>query len=151
MIITLRSALPSDEKDLSLLYTESRRETFTWCDPSIFQEEDYSRETKGEIVDVACDRGKIVGFVSVWELDDFIHHLYVHRDYQRQGVGSLLLARALRHCKSGKARLKCLIRNKPARAFYLKEGWMIVENGRDSLGEFHLMELKTGTASAYLF
>lgn len=75
VIITLRSALPSDEKDLSLLYTESRRETFTWCDPAIFHEEDYCRETKGEIVDVACDRGRIVGFVSVWELDDFIHHL----------------------------------------------------------------------------
>lgn len=74
-----------------------------------------------------------------------------NRDYQRQGVGSLLLARALRHCKSGRARLKCLTRNKQARAFYLKEGWMTVETGRDSLGEFHLMELKTGTASAYLF
>lgn len=151
MIITLRSALPSDEKDLSLLYTDSRRGTFTWCDPSIFREKDFGRETKGEIVVVACDRGRIVGFVSVWELDDFIHHLHVHRDYQRQGVGSLLLARALRHCKSGRARLKCLVLNKPARAFYLKQGWMVVGSGRDTLGEFHLMELETGKESACLF
>lgn len=151
MIITLRAALPSDEKDLAALYTKSRRETFTWCDPAQFQDEDWAKDTKGEVVSVACDRAKVVGFVAVAEPEDFIHHLYIRRDYQRQGVGSLLLARGLRQCKGGKARLKCLILNKPARAFYLKEGWMIVENGRDALGEFHLMEIKTGSSSSYLF
>ena len=55
-----------------------------------------------------------------------IEHLYVQPAHQRRGVGAALLARA-RAVSPGGLSLWCFVRNRPARAFYAREGFIEVE------------------------
>ncbi|MBT0963959.1 GNAT family N-acetyltransferase [Denitromonas iodatirespirans] len=77
---------------------------------------------EGEDVHVATLAGAVVGFVSVWVPERFIHHLYVSPAHQGCGVGSALL----RACEARYGRpmsLKCVTRNLRARRFYQQRGW----------------------------
>lgn len=78
--------------------------------------------TEGEVIYVAKLRNQIVGFASVWVPDSFIHHLYVHPDFHRQGIGSELL----NFCGIGHGPLsvKCEISNLTAQHFYRNRGWV---------------------------
>ena len=59
---------------------------------------------------------------------DMINHLYVHPDYQRQGIGVLLLAFARQLSPSG-LQLFTLQINAIARAFYEKNGFEAAKFG----------------------
>ena len=71
--------------------------------------------------------GQIGGFASVFEPASFIHHLYIDPEVQRSGLATLLTNVACQHCASP-PRLKCLIVNHAARAFYRSLGWHESEN-----------------------
>src|SRR6185295_8677621 len=108
---------------LASLFLESRRRTFHWKDPLEFQLADFEKQTTGEVVSVAVDQDeKIIGFVSVFESDRFIHHLFVHPDYQRNEIGRLLLG-SLTRWLPRPYRLKCVAANQRACEFYRKNGW----------------------------
>lgn len=98
----------------------------------------FSQDTDGEamLVAVAGDDDP-VGFLSVWEPDRFIHHLYVSRAARRKGVGSALLG-ALVLPKPW--RLKCLRANGEAAAFYRARGWVEVSSGTGEDGDFAVLE-----------
>ncbi|MCL1030278.1 GNAT family N-acetyltransferase [Serratia sp. arafor3] len=53
--------------------------------------EDFDRSTTGEEIWVAEQDGRLLGFVSIYRAEDFIHHLYVDTQQPPQGVGSALL------------------------------------------------------------
>ena len=38
--------------------------------------------------------------------------------------------------------LKCLMKNELAVNFYKKQGWQVIGNGSDELGEYYLMEYR---------
>ena len=64
----------------------------------------------------------MIGFVSVWLPENFIHHLYVQPEYQGIGAGPGLL----NHVVSSNPdpwKLKCSERNVKDRAFYRCLGW----------------------------
>ncbi|RYD19560.1 MAG: N-acetyltransferase, partial [Verrucomicrobiaceae bacterium] len=94
-----------------------------------------------EIIHVAEDpeSGALLGFISVWSKEHFVHHLYVTPDQQRCGTGSALL-RSLRSWLPLPYRLKCLEENHAALAFYRRHGWAELERGTDTLGDYLLME-----------
>lgn len=92
--------------------------------------EQFFIETDGEVILVAARGTRVVGFVSVFRPDAFIHHLYVARSAQGQGVGRMLLTAGCA-LSSSRASLKCALGNRPARAFYAHLGWSEVEVGDD--------------------
>ena len=122
----------------------TRQQTFTWEHPDKFKIEDYRKSTEGETGFLAEDEeGQIVGFISVWEQDSpaFIHHLFVSKSYQRKGVGKLLM-HSLFSWLPLPYRLKCLAKNQNAIAFYLKNNWIILDNGTSQEGDYFLLELR---------
>lgn len=83
---------------------------------------------EGEEIHVAVLHGAIIGFVSVWPADQFVHHLYVLPEYQRRGAGSALL-RLCEETYGLPLSLKCDTCNEQAQRFYRTKGWLPVEKG----------------------
>lgn len=95
------------------------------------QEVDFATFTasiEGEEVHVAVLGEMVVGFISVWAADRFIHHLYVSPDHQSCGVGTALLD-ACRNIYGLPLTLKCDACNHKARRFYRNKGWQPKETG----------------------
>jgi ribosomal protein S18 acetylase RimI-like enzyme len=99
-----------------------RRKTFSNKPADAFQIGDYQRSVDEDEVWIAQMNGIIVGVVSIYSSDRFIHNLFVHPHYQRQSIGTQLLAVA----EANLARpmtLKVSMHNMPACAFYEKHAW----------------------------
>jgi GNAT superfamily N-acetyltransferase len=120
--------MPQDLPALRDLFMQSRRATFVWEPSSAQALDDFDRQTAGEIQMIALECGTVAGFVSVWEADDFIHHLHVHPAFLRRGIGQGLL-RALPDWPARPYRLKCVSRNTAALAFYAANGFMPIGQG----------------------
>ncbi|WP_342772732.1 GNAT family N-acetyltransferase [Afifella aestuarii] len=76
----------------------------------------------------ALDEGRPVGFVSVWEPGNFIHHLHVDPRETGRGIGRALLS-ALPGWEVARYRLKCVSANAEALAFYRARGFIEVGEG----------------------
>lgn len=136
----IRRATDADPPALAEIFLAARVRAFHWVDPDSFGISDFAAKTEGETIYLAEDGdGCPVGFISVSQLESFVHHLYVDPRHQRQGIGSRLL-RSLDAWLPRPYHLKCLVANHPARAFYRKHGWTEQGRGSDELGEYLLME-----------
>ena len=76
---------------LEAIYREGRAEA-TWLPPAARGNSDFARDTAGEklFVAVGSDNDPL-GFLSVWEPDRFIHHMYVRSESRHRGIGKALL------------------------------------------------------------
>ncbi|TFH89054.1 GNAT family N-acetyltransferase [Vibrio ouci] len=128
---------------ISELYLSSRVSTFSWLDTGDYELSDFSRDTEGERVLVAVEGGEVLGFISIWEPENFIHHLYVSNNHQRQNVGTRLLEKAKSSYRS--LSLKCMVENERAIGFYESKGFMKAQKGADSLGDYYLMKFGAQT------
>jgi len=136
----IRLATAADTVVLQRLFLEVRRATFTWKAPESFTEADFEEQTLGESVWVAEGvSGDILGFISIWEPDAFIHHLFVRPQDQRHGVGRALLEHTRRWLPLPH-RLKCLELNTRALRFYLKEGWTEIGQGGSQESAYRHLE-----------
>lgn len=131
-MIEIREMQSQDLATLSQIYFEVRQAAFDWASPTIFKIEDFEEDVKGELVLVAQLESKVVGFISLWTQDNFIHHLFVLPSYQRAGVGQELLASGLERI-GRPARLKCVVYNLKACQFYERRGWRIEGLTNDGL------------------
>lgn len=132
---------PFQEADRALLrplYLAARQTAFTWQNTQHFRLEDFDRSTLGEEIWVAEQDGKLLGFVSIYRAEDFIHHLYVDPLLPPHGVGSALL-HAAEQTFTSTGSLKCLVKNDKALAFYHKHGWQSLSVGCDGGEEYWLM------------
>ena len=136
-MLNIRPFSKCDLAALREIYLLSRRHAFPWMERS-FNEMDFERDTDGEKIWVAVNEQQPIGFVSVWEPENFIHHLFVHPDFMRRGTGSRLLDECLANI-GRPAALKCVSRNVIARDFYLARGWKIVSEHDDPDGKYLLM------------
>lgn len=108
----------------------------TWLAASANRSLDFTQVTKGERITVAENRaGRIVGVVSVYEVDAFIHHLYVAASTHRQGIGGALLE-SLKPWLACPWRLKCVCANTQALAFYAAHGWVVEEESEGEEGPY---------------
>jgi GNAT superfamily N-acetyltransferase len=86
---------PYEEKDraaLEAIYRKCRSEA-DWLPAAARDRCDFAGDTMGEVLYVAVGAGDdAVGFVSAWEPDGFIHHLYVRDGLKGKGIGTQLLA-----------------------------------------------------------
>jgi GNAT superfamily N-acetyltransferase len=136
----IRKAEARDSAGLARIFVESRLAAFYWQNPARFRLEDFEKETAGEAVFVAEDgNGKLLGFISVWEPERFVHHLYIAPDQQRHGIGKWLLE-SLSSWLPLPYRLKCKVRNEAACAFYRKNGWIETSRNSDEQGEYLVLE-----------
>lgn len=120
------------------LYLICRKQTFSWLDTSSYQSEDFDAHTRDEHILVAEQDGVLVGFVSVYLSESFIHHLYIRADHQKKGIGKELLNAAVKMLVQP-VRLKCLVRNKNAISFYKSCGWKFEMSGLDETGRYYLL------------
>lgn len=129
----IREATMYDTKILEELFLLTRQATFISRSPESFKMSDYKKSVEGEEVWVAEYDGKIVGFISLWVPDNFIHNLFIHPDYQRRGIGSDLLEIAEKRLIFPMT-LKIAMDNLQACKFYEKHGWhkVSIYNNRDS-------------------
>jgi len=118
------------------LYFRSREVAFPWANPRVLAKADFRADTLGELLAVAeTESNLLVGFVGIWQPENFIHHLYVDPEFFRQGIGKALLNHALTLIKRP-ARLRCQTRNKRAYRFYRYLGWRTTERGVDEIGSW---------------
>lgn len=134
----IRPYQETDRPLLQKLYLVARRAAFSWCDTHNYQLADFDRATLGEEVLVAENAGRVLGFVSIYRADNFIHNLYVDPHLPPQGVGSALLHAAEQTFTSAGS-LKCLVKNQKALAFYQKHGWQPISTGGEGNEEYYLM------------
>ncbi len=134
----VRDFIEDDRHTLKDIYLISREQTFTWFDTSAYTPDDFDNDTQGEQILVADRDGAVVGFVSCWLPDNFIHHLFVHPAYINHGVGNALLKAAVAVLDKP-VTLKCLTRNENALGFYRSQGWVVIEKGEGKPDEYFLM------------
>ncbi|MCM2396165.1 GNAT family N-acetyltransferase [Rhizobium sp. S95] len=135
----IRPVEPRDLPALRELFRVSRHAAFHWETPSSYDLGDFDRETEGELQIVAIDGAEPLGFISVWEPDNFIHHLHVDPRQSRRGIGRALLS-ALPGWKVTRYRLKCVSANEAALAFYRSQGFIRVGEGQADGQDYLLLE-----------
>jgi GNAT superfamily N-acetyltransferase len=120
---------------LARIYLDSRIFTFNWMEPTGFSLSDFQRDTQGEMILAAEVRGRIVGFSSSWEPENFIHHLYLNPQDVGRGYGGRLLDGTVKILDKP-VRLKAQVRNTKAMWFYRNRGWEELGRGITDRGEY---------------
>lgn len=130
MTIIIRRDSPKDIEQLKKLFLITRLNTFIYDPPEKFKLDDYINSVNGEEVWVAEQDTIIVGFVSMWLEDNFIHNLFVHPNWQDRGIGKRLLEKAEERLQPP-MELRVRIENLKACNFYQKHGWLDVGISKD--------------------
>ncbi|WP_028552349.1 GNAT family N-acetyltransferase [Paenibacillus sp. UNC451MF] len=137
--MNIRTATEVDYPELRKLYLESRRNSFEWENANEMTLEDFDKHTLDELILVAEDDDHMMGFMSLYLPDNFIHNLFVHPDSSGKGVGSQLLQAATENMNKP-LRLKCVSKNHKALKFYERNGWKkVVEEGRPGEEKYWVM------------
>lgn len=124
-MILLRPATPADAGAIAEVYLAARAAalpTVRWAHDA----EDVRGWIAGHLVPsgtltVAVERQTLHGYLG--QDADWVDHLYLHPLSWRRGIGSRLLAHAMRQSPSG-LRLWCFQVNARARAFYERHGFV---------------------------
>lgn len=123
LALTIRKARNADEiAAAAALYERSGTAAFTWRPRGYFQAEDFKYFAEDEDVWLALAGEALLGILSLFAADNFIHCLYVDPDAQRLGVGRSLVAH-LRKETGRPLTLKLDTPNAAAIAFYEATGW----------------------------
>ncbi len=125
-MIHIQKAQKEEYDDLRSIFLNSRRENFNWVEYDSLKLDDFDSSTEGELILTAKISNEIVGFISIWEEDKFIHNLFVSSNFKGLGVGKALINEAVK-VVGLPLTLKCVKANKNALNFYLSQGWTIVE------------------------
>ena len=126
---TIRTALVSDVAGCARLFAAGQQEIEPRSPP--WSEAGFANEVVGADIRVAAAGGRVVGFLSLWRPDGFVHFLHVAPAWRGRGLGRRLLARA--RSEAGRPlELKCLATNRAALAFYRRLGWRTV-GGADGI------------------
>ena len=121
--LTIRTARGAAEiADAAALYVRSGTAAFTWRPDGHFQAVDFKRFAEEEEVWLALIGEVLVGILSLFRPENFIHCLYVDPDAQRLGVGKALVAH-VRTAVGAPLTLKLDVPNRRAIAFYEATGW----------------------------
>ena len=129
-MIGIRKPTESDMLALERLFLLTRQSTFTTRPKDAFKIGDYVKSTQEDEVWVAEYIGVIVGFVSIYVPDNFIHNLFVHPKYQGKGIGKQLLQIAEENLKRPMT-LKAAMDNPKSFSFYEKYDWHQVSIHKD--------------------
>lgn len=127
-MVEVRRARADEIAACAALYERVLRETFTWDPPGRHAAADFLAQALDEEVYLARDGDRLLGIAGFHRPDSFLHSLYV--ETRGAGVGKALLDHVAA-AADGPLSLKCLSPNLRAQDFYLREGFRIVDVGRD--------------------
>ncbi len=130
VIRTARNAAEIDEA--AALYVRSGTHAFVWRPRGHFRAEDFRVFAQDEEVWLALRGEALVGILSIYRPENFIHCLYVDPDAQRLGVGKALVEH-VRRVAAAPLTLKLDVPNRRAIQFYEATGWERM-TGLDDLG-----------------
>ena len=128
---TIRKSKPEDTAQLEKLFHLTCQHTFTSRPKDEFQIGDYAKSVEEDEVWVAEKDDLVVGFISTYSADNFLHNLFVHPDHQGKGIGTQLLKIAEENLKRPMT-LKIAMDNRKACAFYESRGWFQVSVHEDA-------------------
>ncbi len=137
--LKIRDMEEADLIALRVLYNDVRSKEFNWEKQEQISEMDFDRDTNGERVLVLDEMGEVLGFVGIYEPENFIHHLYVNQNARGAGVGRQLLQAALATSHDAFT-LKCVAENEKAFLFYKKMGFKKVSEGFSEDGRYFVLE-----------
>jgi ribosomal protein S18 acetylase RimI-like enzyme len=135
--VAIRRYAPADAPGCADIFDRAWRSGHDYAPRQIGQAT-FESETKDETMLVAERDGAVVGFVSVYLPESFVHHLYVDPIHQGRGIGETLLEQAVA-LAGGRASLKCQTRNRRALAFYRRLGWTEITAGTSEFGPWVAM------------
>jgi ribosomal protein S18 acetylase RimI-like enzyme len=100
-----------------------------------------SEDTKGEELWIATDEyGEIQGFVSYYVPDNYLHLFYVSVESRHKKIGTQIL-NYLQRVYGPVMKLKCLVSNRGALAFYRRMGFKACGSGKSGDGEYLLLTI----------
>lgn len=123
LTLTIRKAKTAAEiEDAAALYERSGTAAFTWRPIGHFQARDFIAFAQEEEVWLAYMSDALVGILSLFKEENFIHCLYVDPNAQGLGIGRALVDFVRK--KGGKPlTLKLDVPNRNAIKFYEATGW----------------------------
>lgn len=128
--LTIRRARSEEINTCAALYERVGNLTFTWRPKNWFKAADFLRFAKEETVYVAESNGQLLGLLSLYAPESFVHCLYVEAEAQGLGVGSALIAHVAKEAR-GTLSLKVDEPNIRAVVFYQQRGFKERESGDD--------------------
>jgi ribosomal protein S18 acetylase RimI-like enzyme len=128
--LSIRRARSEEIAACAALYERVGNATFTWRPKNWFKVADFLRFAKEEAVFIAESNGRILGLLSLYRPESFVHCLYVDTPAQGLGVGTALLAHAAKEAR-GPLSLKVDEPNKRAVLFYKGLGFIQQDSGND--------------------
>ena len=132
--LELCKALPKHSADCAKIYERAWNTALPDYRRTI-SEEEFLAETGGETTIVALQDAEVMGYISIWEPDCFIHHIYVDPNHQGVGIGTVLLNEAIMLAIARPLSLKCQRANTKAMEFYQHARFQETEEfGVDSYG-----------------
>jgi len=137
--ILVLEAKQSDYEKLREIFFTVRRHTFHWIEPEALKLSDFDESTKDELILVAVINNEIVGFVSIWVPDKFIHNLFILQDFQGKGAGTALVNEAVKRVGLPLT-LKCVKSNMKALTYYKSHNWNIEKEEMGNEGLYYLMK-----------
>jgi GNAT superfamily N-acetyltransferase len=125
--VILRRANAADAEPIAVVHRTAVRVSLAFL-PDLHTLEDVIAYAGREILPnnevwVADDDDRVSGYIAF--TPDWIHHLYVHPDFQGRGIGPQLLALAMADGRP--RRLWTFQQNDRARRFYEKRGFVLLE------------------------
>jgi len=122
LAVTIRRARSDEITACAALYERVGNATFTWRPENWFRASDFLRFAKEEAVYIAESNGQILGLLSLYRPEGFVHCLYVDLPAQGLGIGTALLAHAAKEVR-GPLTLKVDEPNRRALSFYKQLGF----------------------------
>jgi ribosomal protein S18 acetylase RimI-like enzyme len=138
-LITIEKVKPEDALEVKQLLSETWADTYAgilsqqtiqtvttaWHSPHLLAQQAQNPDLYFAIAQ--DENGKKLGLITIGKAEDnalMLYRLYVHPDFQRQGIGGKLVEAALLEFPAAKLmRLEVEAENKKGIAFYLKNGF----------------------------
>ena len=142
-MIPVRRAGPADAAAIARIHLEARRAAGNRFPPPVHDDAELVPHLLADVLPtaeawLAESQGRPVG---VLVLDgDLMDQLYVHPEAQGRGIGSQLLELAKERRPDG-LRLWVFVSNRPARDFYERHGFVVVDGSDGAANEEHAPDL----------
>ena len=134
--IDIRPIKSGEHADCADIYTSAWNLAFPDYQRAICVEE-FETEIVEDSTLVAVIDQRVIGYISIWEPEWFIHHLYVDPLSHGNGVGTALISQVERSAAPHSISLKCVSINKKAMGFYEALGFTHTsDTGVDRYGEW---------------
>ncbi len=134
----IRKATEKDLDALRELYKTVSEEEFSW--EQNLPVTAFDDATKGEVVYVAVVDGEIIGLLSFWEADYFVHNLLVSGRARGTGAGRALLEHLREEYSERAMTLKCAMESEASYQFYRHLGWTVLETVDEAKVPYYLMQ-----------